>query len=227
MKKSLPLALATLALVACHTATTPAPTGSTPNAAASSDPNRLLAQIPELNLYYTYDSTVFQEPEPLESKVILYRQGEAIAGAGTLAFTFHGLGKQPEYETWLSDFPAELVASSSLQTLCNNERLSKEIIVQCRILRDPVPHAEFYVAMKMRNGSYTLHKSAVFYTGVPAYPGLYIDTFIEDAPADLLAANNDTEARGALEKFAKGEAKSRLVTEFDRVINSIETRLNR
>ncbi len=222
MKKTLLLVLAAVTLTACQTATKPVPTKpTTPVAADSSLPNRVEATVPELNLTYTYDATVFQKPVRMGDKAVLYRQGEPAAGAGTLRLTFNKPGEQPEYETWLSDFAGEIVTESTVQTLCDNARWPKGMFVQCRIMREPIPHAEFYVGMALPGGTFALHKAAVFPTGDAARPGLFIDTVIEDAPADLLDAKNEAHVTSALEQLASGKANSRLVTEFNRVVGSV------
>ncbi len=175
--------------------------------------------IPELGMTFDYPKNIFQEPVSGGSKVILYAQGEQAAGAGAIRFSFNAKDDIPEYETWHSDYIGNIAAESTLETVCANARWPEDMLVDCKVVSEPVPHAEFYIGNEYIN--FSMHKSAIFFTKNSTNPGLFVDVLITDVPEEFQQPGSARETKQNLQKISSGEIPSARVAEFDRIIASI------
>jgi hypothetical protein len=207
------------ALISCQSVhDTPEQKNISTNSSSSSVENGIATYtIPEIGMSFEYPTDVFQNP--LKYRVgldVLFRQGEQRAGAGAIRFSYFEKGGAPDYETWYSDYIGDIATESTLQNVCSNSRWPKDMFVGCKIVAEPIPHAEFYIGEGDPETSYNLHKSAIFFTQNSKYPGVFVDMSVLDVPV-----HNVTETKAALEKLASGKMQSKLVQKFDQIISSI------
>lgn len=204
--------------------------GSKSDDAPKKDNGLTSYQISEIGLKFNYSDNEFKLVDRDNYIIGLYPVDKTSGGPGVIDFRYTPKDYRPGYETWISDHGGDIGSNTTIETLCSYLYLKIDLIINCMIVDDPVPHIEFFMADNNPTADIPgqpkygmVHKLAFFYTKNENLPGLFISVQPKDISSEWLYADTEEEMKEKLKILSSDGSKvSKYMEAFEKVIQSIQ-----